>query len=380
MSSRYGNASELARSAALSPRKLREAFLEHAHLTPEEALTRAKVRRLIDATASTACAPSDIASAAALPASGLEALLTASTGLTVMELRMLSSKREFSMRLPPDFRSEFALRIAGRDGESPAEKVVGTKITKAAFIDGERVVVELDLKRSGRAHCSVLSGSPMAAHRVARRILGLDIDPSGFETRLAKSPRLARLVAGRRGLRIPQTASVFEAIAWSIIGQQVNLAFAFKLRRVMIELAGEKFDGLVAHPDAAAVARLDYSDLTTRQYSRSKAQYLIDTARRIADGQLQPESWPRRSATAAAAELRAVRGIGPWSANYVLMRGCAFADCVPLGDTGLSSSLQEFFKLAERPDARATAELMGRFAPHRSLATFHFWMRKGDPA
>jgi AraC family transcriptional regulator of adaptative response / DNA-3-methyladenine glycosylase II len=76
--------------------------------------------------------------------------------------------------------------------------------------------------------------------------------------------------------------------------------------------------------------------------------------------------------------LLSIRGFGIWSANYVLMRGCGFADCVPVGDSGLTSSLQEFYRLETRPDAEKTLALMKRFAPYRSLATFHFWMRKSD--
>ena len=177
-------------------------------------------------------------------------------------------------------------------------------------------------------------------------------------------------------MRVPQTATVFESIVWAICGQQVNLAFAYKLRRVVIELAGKRVDGMVAHPDPAAVARLDYEDLTRRQFSRRKAEYLIDVARSWEQTGMSALQW---SADIPVRErLLMIRGFGIWSANYVMMRGCGFADCVPVGDTGLTSSLQEFYRLDTRPDAEKTLALMKRFAPYRSLATFHFWMRKSD--
>jgi AraC family transcriptional regulator, regulatory protein of adaptative response / DNA-3-methyladenine glycosylase II len=59
--------------------------------------------------------------------------------------------------------------------------------------------------------------------------------------------------------------------------------------------------------------------------------------------------------------------------NYVMMRGLGFADCVPYGDTGVTSGLQKLLALDTRPDAEATRRLMLPFAPYRSLATAHLW-------
>ena len=70
--------------------------------------------------------------------------------------------------------------------------------------------------------------------------------------------------------------------------------------------------------------------------------------------------------------LTAQRGIGIWTARYVLMRG-GFADAAPVGDSALAAALQKLHKLPERPDTDQTARLMSAFAPHRSLATMHLW-------
>jgi AraC family transcriptional regulator of adaptative response / DNA-3-methyladenine glycosylase II len=71
--------------------------------------------------------------------------------------------------------------------------------------------------------------------------------------------------------------------------------------------------------------------------------------------------------------LLAIHGLGPWSVNYLMMRALGFADCVPLGDTGVTSGLQSLFKLDPRPDIDATRRLMTVFSPYRSLATAHLW-------
>jgi AraC family transcriptional regulator of adaptative response / DNA-3-methyladenine glycosylase II len=85
------------------------------------------------------------------------------------------------------------------------------------------------------------------------------------------------------------------------------------------------------------------------------------------------------SATRVERTLREVRGFGPWSVNYVMMRALGLPDCLPLGDTGLTTGLQALFQLEERPDADATRRLMAVFSPYRSLATAHLWQFNQPP-
>lgn len=272
----------------------------------------------------------------------------------------------FELPLPRGYRPEFPLRYAGRDPESLSERVKGSTLTKAVVVNGKPKLVTVTLDE-GIARCN-------GPREVIHRLLGLHCDPVPFERLIARDASLKPLIAGRRGLRIPQTASVFEGITWAIVGQQVNLTFAYRLRRVVIELAGLRTGKFIAHPDAAAVARLDYDDLTRRQFSRRKAEYLIDTARLIAGGTLDAEGLPSRDPDDVFTTLMNVRGFGEWTSYYVMMRACGFLDCVPYGDSGLAAGLRRFFALETRPDRRTTETLMAPFAPYRSLATMHLWM------
>ena len=125
--------------------------------------------------------------------------------------------------------------------------------------------------------------------RVLHKLLGLNLDPSPFER---AHPELTK---PHRGAHLPQTATVWESLMWTIVGQQVNLSFAYRLRRVLVELCGEEAkNGLRRHPPPERVASLSYEDLTQRQFSQSKARYVIDTARLIASGELPLETFPSR--------------------------------------------------------------------------------------
>jgi AraC family transcriptional regulator of adaptative response / DNA-3-methyladenine glycosylase II len=159
-----------------------------------------------------------------------------------------------------------------------------------------------------------------------------------------------------------------------VVGQQINFPFACLLKRRLIERAGTALgNGLYGPPTPAAIAALTRADLLELQFSRQKADYLLGLARLVAEGKLDLGVLRTASATRAARTLLAVHGLGPWSVNYVMMRSLGFADCVPVGDTGIASGLQALLRLEERPDAGAVRRLMAIFAPFRSLATAHLW-------
>ena len=101
-------------------------------------------------------------------------------------------------------------------------------------------------------------------------------------------------------------------------------------------------------------------------------------ARAIVSGELNLPDDTDMPATLLEKRLLGVRGLGPWSVNYILMRGYGYADCVPVGDSGLRAALKRFFALDVAPDGPQVLQRMEAFAPYRSLATYHLWMSLGD--
>jgi 3-methyladenine DNA glycosylase/8-oxoguanine DNA glycosylase len=159
-------------------------------------------------------------------------------------------------------------------------------------------------------------------------------------------------------------------MCWAIVGQQVNLRFAGQLRRTLIELAGiDHPSGMKAHPAPSGIAALDPDLLGTLKFSRAKAAYLINAA----SSGIDFEALPAGTATAAEAAMTGVKGIGPWTRAYVLLRACAFPDIAPIGDAGLAAALQNFHGMDRRPTVAEQDALMRPFTPWRSLATAHLW-------
>jgi AraC family transcriptional regulator, regulatory protein of adaptative response / DNA-3-methyladenine glycosylase II len=295
-------------------------------------------------------------------------------GLTPGSYRELRSARSFELSLPEEYPLAYLLRSLGRDPQSVTERLDGYRFETVACLGEKPVGLTLQFSEK-LVHVNVSApGQAAAAHEVVVGLLGLEQDAEAF-SRLATRLGFARLVQGRQQLRLPQTTSVYEGLLWAVIGQQINLPFAFQLRRRLYEKTGQRVGetGLYATPSPAVVAKLKPEELLALQYSRQKAQYVIGISRRIVEGQLDLDALAGMSATRAERTLLAEHGLGPWSVNYLMMRSLGFADCVPLGDTGVTSGLQALFKLEQRPDADATRRLMSVFSPYRSLATAHLW-------
>jgi len=296
--------------------------------------------------------------------------------------------RCFNLTLPPDFLIGYLRRALSRDLHSVSDRLAGDTYTTAVQLSNGPALLTLKIGTRdlgvevAPASPAVAKGTnavapawPLAAevHALVVGLLGLDQNAAGF-SRLAHKLGLGRLVAGREDLRLSQTPSLFDGLLWSIIGQQINFPFACLLRRRLVERTGTLLsDGVYAPPTPSAVAALEPADLLPLQFSRQKAGYVIAAARLIASGQLDLAALRTMSATRAERTLIAIRGLGPWSVNYLLMRSLGFPDCVPLGDTGVTSGLQALLKLEERPDVDATRRLMTMFSPFRSLATAHLW-------
>jgi AraC family transcriptional regulator of adaptative response / DNA-3-methyladenine glycosylase II len=377
---------ELERLSGLGSSKLHELFRLHFHTTPAQVLARARVEAAQRLLLATDRSVADVAFEV-----GYEGLSTFNenfrrlAAMSPVEYRRLLGASTFRIDLPPSYSRGPSLEYLGRDAASLTIRVQGRSLATGVRLGGGAPAVLRAEIGDGAVQASIESTGPLPADAAARahghllRLLGLHRDPGPFERRVAASPRLAPLIEGRQGLRIPQVPDAFDALAWVIVGQQITLSFAFTLRERLVRLTGAPAGGgLYAPPTAEAVANLEVEALTAGQFSRRKAEYLIGAARLAAAGDLALDRLAAGSAVHMESELLAVRGLGPWSAHYLMMRCFGFEDCLPVGDAGLVKGLQRFFDLPARPDANETRELMQPFAPYRSWATFHLWQTLKD--
>jgi len=368
----FADASSLARAAGVSLTKLGDLYRDHAHLAPVAWLRRVRVKRAAQELLAGKDKVAEIGFGAGFESESVfHRQFLNQMRMTPGAYRALDGAEVFMLQLPAGYRAKEVLAYHARDPQSVSEKSEGNRIWKALHTADGPAVIEISIETEQawvKVHAGHKLGREAMAflHGAVLRVLGLSLDVSQFET------RHAAFIAPRRGLRLPLLPTGFDALCWGIIGQQINVKFASALRREIVELAGEKIGDMKAHPTPERVADIGVPVLASRRYSRSKAQYLIDAAAAVAQGRLDIENLGDGSAIAAEKTLTSQRGIGTWTARYVMLRG-GFADAAPVGDSALATALQRLHRLPERPDADETARLMSQFAPHRSIATMHLW-------
>jgi len=365
----FGDLAAVARTAGLSRTSLNSLFHEHGHESAGAFLRRARIEKACEALRAGKSATDALAASGFESASAFHQHFVARTGLTPAAFARLGRESEFRLRLPARYRIQETLAFQGRDPGSPSETVSGAGFRKCLEIDGKPAILDISIDH-GLAICHTDAKNVFAAHGAVIRMLGFDCDPAGFERAHADDELLGAVVRRQPGLRVPLASDGWEALAWAVIGQQISLRAAVRFRREMIATFGEKHEsGMVAHPNARRIAELEPAALVRLRFPAFKAEYLVSAARAVTSGAVRfSREW---SALHLAREMRAVRGIGAWTIQYSLLRGIGFADCLPASDAGLMRGLGQM--TGARPEETAVREMMAKYAPFRSLATYHVW-------
>ncbi|WP_100213312.1 DNA-3-methyladenine glycosylase family protein [Methylorubrum extorquens] len=213
-----------------------------------------------------------------------------------------------------------------------------------------------------------------AATRAAR-LFDLGVDPDAVGTALSADPFMAGLVEARPGMRVPGAWDGFELAVRAILGQQVSVAAATRLAGKLVAAFGMPLTpgGAVAEPGLTHVfpspaALVDADVALALNMPRARGAAIRAVAAAVL---AEPDLFdPGQGLAVAVARLKALRGIGDWTAHYVAMRALREADAMPTGDIGLLRALEDE---AGRPSAKALEARSAAWRPWRAYAVLHLW-------
>jgi len=215
------------------------------------------------------------------------------------------------------------------------------------------------------------------AAEVARQF-STDLDLQPFYALAEADPVLRQLIVHFRGMRVPQAPHVYEILISAVIEQQVNLSFAHKVKKVLIETYGRglDFEGrrYSAFPEPAALAITSPRELLPLQVSGPKARYIITISRLILDGTLDLEKLRELEPALAHEKLLELKGVGHWTAQYVGLRALGHLDCLPAADVGLRKVIQYSYGQRKRPTPERVQKMARAWQGWRSYATFYLWL------
>jgi AraC family transcriptional regulator, regulatory protein of adaptative response / DNA-3-methyladenine glycosylase II len=284
---------------------------------------------------------------------------------------------DLSHRLP--FRRPFAANtllsfLAARALPGVEEVRDGSYRRSARTVDGDPVVIALTPHPvDDHVTIEVSSGRPTGPTELvhaARRAFDLDADPGEIDAALAQDPKLAPSVRRIPGIRVPGTFDAFELVLRAIFGQQVSVSGARTSLGRFAARYGTPLDppiGAITHvfPSAAQVAELAPDVF---EMPRGRAEAIREVAELVAGGTLDLSGGAPFEETLHI--LGEVRGVGPWTLDYVAMRALSDSDAFMAGDLGVRKG---FGTLGLRVTSRELLERAERWRPWRAYAVMHLW-------
>jgi DNA-3-methyladenine glycosylase II len=176
---------------------------------------------------------------------------------------------------------------------------------------------------------------------VVRKLLGAAFELEPFRACAASQPVLRDLVSRLAGFRPPLSPDPFEALVTSIAAQQVSLHSAFAVRNRLIAFFGEQAGHAYAFPTRERIARADETELAALGFSRRKAEYVVGLAR----SELDLDALAALPDDEVRAAITALRGLGPWTAEWFLARHLARPRAWPAGDLALQRAASVLYGL-----------------------------------
>jgi DNA-3-methyladenine glycosylase II len=185
-----------------------------------------------------------------------------------------------------------------------------------------------------------------------------------------KDPVLAGIMRSRAKVFLVRRGEPFLTLARAIVGQQISVKAAQSVWDRVVTCAG------AVTPEGILLKKP--AELRACGLSDRKTEYIVDLARRFADGLVHPYRWPEMSDEEIIADLVQVRGIGRWTAEMFLIFNLLRPDVFPLDDLGLQKAIRLHYFRGRAGTLARMRRLGESWRPWRSVATWYLW-RSLDP-
>ncbi len=294
----------------------------------------------------------------------------------------------FSIEPLPPFRLDLTVWALRRRANNCTDRWDGRVYRRILIVDGD--TVEIAVEQAGHTQTPQLDLTVTGSCDVSRaravvtpaleRLLGFGIDLGNFFQIAADDSALAPLVQRFSGFKPPRFPTLFEALVNGIACQQVTLTLGILLLNRLAENFGPSMMGGAgrahAFPQPENLAGQDPANLRKLGFSRQKAQAIIELADAVAGGRLDLGSLDALKDDELVECLCRLRGIGRWTAEYVLLRGLGRLHVFPGDDVGARGNLRRWLDLAEPLDYAGVQRALDRWRPYAGLVYFHLLLKR----
>lgn len=285
------------------------------------------------------------------------------------------------IRVPKEFNYEQNLQFLKRSPKEVLHRVEKDGVVKLLQLDGEHVLFKVKSSGKGLVIEFLNSMPPPSIQKQVKNFVhewfDLETDLTPFYRLAKKDELLKALVKKHYGYRIIGQPDLFESLVWAVLGQQINLQFAYTLKQRFVENFGERLEWKDQHyflfPAPARVATLHDADLLPLQFSRQKSKYSVNIAEAFANGSISKEKLKGLPLHEAKEILMKVKGVGNWTANYALMKTFRYPDAFPLEDAGIHNAIKNLKHMKQKPTLDQVRRIFTRYKGWEAYATLYLW-------
>lgn len=283
--------------------------------------------------------------------------------------------------LPENFSYELTLSFLKRSPREILHRIDGDRIEKALVVNGSPLVFQIEYEEEKLKVDFINAvpdeGSQLYVSSYIREWFDLKTNLKPFYALAKKDDLLADLVKRFKGYRIVGQPDLFESLVWAVLGQQINLQFAYTLKQRFVEQFGMRVNhqhqDYFLFPEPKIVAQLSDDDLLPLQFSRQKSKYVQLIGEAFANNVVSKEKLSELSFEEAKTELMKIKGIGNWTANYALMKTFRYPNAFPLEDAGIHNAIKNLKHMKKKPSIEQVKRIFKRYKGWEAYATLYLW-------
>jgi DNA-3-methyladenine glycosylase II len=287
------------------------------------------------------------------------------------------------LRLPKDFDFAKCLKFLARSPEEPCHLVKNNTLYKVLKFENDPILLKIQLRNKNSLSIEFLTKRPIKSIRakVTKYVwnwFDLETNLEPFY-RMAKSDAVLKHIANTYyGLRVVSIPDLFEAICWAVMGQHINLNFAYLLKKRFVQSFGERFriDDRIFHlfPTPEVISNQTVSKFRQLQFTGKKSEYIIELAKKMKEGTLSKNRLLKKdSFKLVKKELMRLHGVGKWTAEYVCLRCLKDPAAFPVDDVGLQNAIKRQLRLSAKPSVNEIYIFSKRWKNWEAYATFYLW-------
>ncbi len=272
------------------------------------------------------------------------------------------------------------LRHLARSPLECGHAVKDEQVIKLFELNGAPAVITVEAHPEGLVlHCKYRRLTFAEKQNLRQRVtdwLDLQTDLTPFYDHVAGDPILGKVIKQYHGLRLVGIPDLFEALSWAIMGQQINLSYAYQLKHRFAQAFGRRVtlngEDYLVYPAAEAIARQPLAALS-QVLPWWKAEYIRAAAQAVASGQISKDQLKAAAYPQARETLLRMRGVGNWTANYVLMKCLRYPQAFPAEDAGLHNAIRQLASLDRKPTRLEVKRYAQSWTGWQAYATFYCW-------